>query len=67
MALWSRIAVRSRPMAATVVMKAATARNTARQAINMDGLVEANTVSGSNGAITFGGGAGGAVKVSGTV
>ena len=51
----------------TVVMKAATARNTARQAINMDGLVEANTVSGSDGAITFGGGAGGTVKVSGTV
>nr|WP_321456930.1 GLUG motif-containing protein [uncultured Cohaesibacter sp.] len=51
----------------TVVMKAATARNTARQAINMDGFVEANTVSGRDGAITFGGGAGGTVKVSGTV
>nr|WP_321457403.1 MBG domain-containing protein [uncultured Cohaesibacter sp.] len=51
----------------TVVMKAATARNAARQAINMSGLVEAKTISGHNGAITFGGGAGGKVKVTGKV
>ena len=49
----------------TVVMTAATARETARQAINLSGVVEAKTVSGSDGAIVIGGGEGGEVKVSG--
>ncbi|MFY0648709.1 MBG domain-containing protein [Sulfitobacter geojensis] len=51
----------------TVQISAATARNAARQAINMSGVVEARTVSGRNGRITLGGGAGGSVKVSGKV
>ncbi len=51
----------------TVVMTAATAREAARRAINMSGLVEANSVSGRNGSITLGGGAGGSVRVSGKV
>ncbi len=50
-----------------VVMRAATAREASRQAINMSGVVEAKTVSGRNGAIVIGGGAGGSVKVSGKV
>lgn len=49
----------------TVVMKAATAREAARQAINLSGVVEAKTVSGTDGAIVIGGGEGGEVKVSG--
>lgn len=49
----------------TVQISAATARNAARQAINMSGVVEARTVSGRNGRITLGGGAGGSVKISG--
>ncbi|WP_205910480.1 GLUG motif-containing protein, partial [Rhizobium sp. FY34] len=51
----------------TVVMKAATARDTARHAINLNGVVEASSVSGSDGAITFGGGDGGEVTVAGKV
>ena len=51
----------------TVQMSAATARNAARQAINMSGVVEARTVSGRSGRITLGGGAGGRVKVTGKV
>ncbi|WP_281993029.1 MBG domain-containing protein [Sulfitobacter geojensis] len=51
----------------TVQISAATARNAARQAINMSGVVEARTVSGRNGRITLGGGAGGSVKISGKV
>ncbi|MGC1506386.1 MAG: MBG domain-containing protein [Sulfitobacter sp.] len=51
----------------TVQISAATARNAARQAINMSGVVEARSVSGRNGRITLGGGAGGQVKVTGTV
>ncbi|WP_321447213.1 MBG domain-containing protein [uncultured Cohaesibacter sp.] len=51
----------------SVIMKAATAREAARQAVNMTGVVEAQTVSGSNGAIVIGGGAGGKVSVSGKV
>nr|WP_272211535.1 GLUG motif-containing protein [Marinicella sp. W31]MDC2877431.1 GLUG motif-containing protein [Marinicella sp. W31] len=50
-----------------IVMKAATARNAARNAINMSGVAEARSVSGRNGKITFGGGAGGKVTVSGKV
>ncbi len=51
----------------TVQISAATARNAARQAINMSGVVEARTVSGRNGRVTLGGGLGGKVKVSGKV
>jgi len=51
----------------TVVMKAAAARNAARNSINLSGVVEANSVSGSDGAITLGGGDGGKVAISGKV
>ncbi|WP_264625629.1 beta strand repeat-containing protein [Candidatus Symbiopectobacterium sp. NZEC135] len=50
-----------------VIMTAATARNAVRNAINLSGVVEANSVGGQNGAITIGGGEGGNVTVSGTV
>ncbi|MGL9719545.1 two-partner secretion domain-containing protein [Symbiopectobacterium sp.] len=50
-----------------VIMTAATARNAVRNAINLSGVVEANSVGGQNGAITIGGGEGGNVAVSGTV
>jgi len=48
-----------------VELKAATAREVARQAINLSGVIEARTVGGRSGAIVLGGGAGGTVKVSG--
>ena len=48
-----------------VEMKAATARQFAREAINLSGVVEARSVSGRSGAIVLGGGEGGAVNVSG--
>lgn len=48
-----------------VVMQAATARNAARNAINLSGIVEAHSVSGRNGAIVLGGGDGGKITVSG--
>lgn len=48
-----------------VEMQAATAREVARQAINLTGVVEARTVGGRSGAIVLGGGAGGTVQVSG--
>ncbi|WP_181409945.1 two-partner secretion domain-containing protein [Martelella alba] len=51
----------------TIVMRAATARNAARKAINMSGVAEARSVSGRNGKITLGGGEGGSVQVSGKV
>ncbi len=51
----------------TVVMRAATARNAARHAINLSGVVEANSISGSNGSITIGGDDGGHVTLSGKV
>jgi filamentous hemagglutinin family protein len=50
-----------------VEIAAATAQAAARHAINMSGVVEANTVSGQAGSITFSGGAGGTVDVSGRV
>lgn len=50
-----------------VVMQAATARETARRAINLSGVVEAKTIDGKDGAIVIGGGEGGAVQVSGKV
>lgn len=49
----------------TVVMKAATARNAARHAVNLSGSVEADSISGSDGEIVIGGGEGGHVTVSG--
>lgn len=49
----------------SVVISAATAREAARNAINISGLVQARSISGHNGSIVIGGGAGGAVKVSG--
>ncbi|WHQ68594.1 filamentous hemagglutinin N-terminal domain-containing protein [Methylorubrum extorquens] len=48
-----------------VVMQAATAREMARNAINLSGLVEARSVGGRNGAIVLGGGEGGRVTVTG--
>ncbi|MCJ2081730.1 beta strand repeat-containing protein [Methylobacterium sp. J-090] len=48
-----------------VEMQAATARDLARNAINLSGLVEARSVSGRSGAIVLGGGEGGTVTVSG--
>ncbi|MFN7306563.1 MAG: hypothetical protein ACK5TQ_08270, partial [Acetobacteraceae bacterium] len=50
-----------------VEIAAATAQAAARHAINMSGVVEANTVSGTAGSITFSGGPGGEVNVSGRV
>lgn len=51
----------------TVQISAATARNAARHAVNLSGVVEARSVSGRNGRVTLGGGAGGKVTVSGKV
>ena len=51
----------------SVVMTAATARNAARNAINLSGVVEADSVSGQNGSIVIGGGEGGNVVLSGTL
>lgn len=48
-----------------VEITAATARNAARHAINMSGVIEAKSVGGRSGAIVLGGGPGGAVTVSG--
>src|SRR5690606_11232988 len=48
-----------------VEIRAATARNAARNAINLSGVVEARSVSGRSGAIVLGGGEGGTVHVSG--
>jgi hypothetical protein len=49
----------------TVVMSAATAREAARNAINISGIVQARRISGHSGAIVIDGRAGGAVKISG--
>lgn len=56
---------RIRARGGRVEMQAATAREVARQAINLSGVVEARTVGGRSGAIILGGGAGGTVNVSG--
>ena len=48
-----------------VEIKAATARQMARQVINLSGVVEARSVSGRSGKIVLGGGDGGRVRVSG--
>lgn len=50
-----------------IEMKAATARNAARHAINLSGVAEARSVSMRNGAIVLGGGNGGSVRISGQV
>jgi filamentous hemagglutinin family protein len=50
-----------------VEIAAATAQSAARHAINMSGVVEAQSVSGRAGAISFSGGPGGTVNVSGRV
>jgi filamentous hemagglutinin family protein len=48
-----------------VELKAATVREAIREAVNMSGVVAARSVSGRNGAIVLGGGAGGKVRVTG--
>ena len=50
-----------------VVLTAATARSAVRDAINMPGSISAGTVSGRNGSIMLGGGAGGIVRVTGAL
>ncbi len=50
-----------------IEMRAATARNAARNAINLSGVAEATSVSVRGGAIVLGGGNGGRVKVTGRV
>ncbi|AUH66540.1 two-partner secretion domain-containing protein [Paracoccus zhejiangensis] len=50
-----------------IEMKAATARDAARNAINLSGVAEARSVSMQNGAIVLGGGSGGVVRVTGRV
>jgi len=50
-----------------VVLKAATVREALRNAVNMPGEIRARSVSGQNGAIVLDGGAGGAVRVDGTL
>ncbi|HVV94236.1 MAG TPA: MBG domain-containing protein [Hyphomicrobiales bacterium] len=48
-----------------IEIQAATARDAARNAINLSGLAEARSVTGRPGAIVLGGGAGGKVRISG--
>ena len=50
-----------------VIIAAATAREAARNAINMSGVIEANTIAGQTGSIELGGGPGGKVDVGGQV
>jgi len=49
----------------SVIISAATAREAARSAINISGLVQARSISGHNGSIMIGGAAGGRVKITG--
>ncbi|CAN5310336.1 two-partner secretion system adhesin CdrA [soil metagenome] len=49
----------------SVIINAATAREAARNAINISGVVQARSISGHNGSIVIGGGEGGKVAVSG--
>ena len=49
-----------------VHLKAASARDAARQVINMSGVIEARSVGGVSGAVVLGG-SGGAVEISGTI
>ena len=50
-----------------VEISAATARNAARYAVNLSGVVEARSISGRSGAIVLGGGDGGRLRVTGIV
>src|SRR5258708_621215 len=49
----------------SVIISAATARESARNAINISGVVQARSISGHNGSIMIGGGAGGRGQVTG--
>jgi filamentous hemagglutinin family protein len=49
----------------SVILTAATAREAARNAINMSGTIQARSIGGHNGAITIGGGDGGRVRITG--
>lgn len=49
----------------SVHIHAATAREAARRAVNLSGVVEAHSISGRSGAIVIGGGGGGGVRISG--
>jgi filamentous hemagglutinin family protein len=49
----------------SVIISAATAREAARSAINISGLVQARSISGHNGSIMIGDGAGGRVRITG--
>ncbi|WP_426149050.1 filamentous hemagglutinin N-terminal domain-containing protein [Polaromonas sp. DSR2-3-2] len=51
----------------TIMLKAATVRQALREAVNMPGDISARSVSGKNGAIVLDGGAGGAVRVTGSL
>ena len=51
----------------TVMLKAATVRQALREAVNMPGEINARSVSGKNGSIVLDGGAGGAVRVTGSL
>ena len=51
----------------TVMLKAATVRQALREAVNMPGEISARSVSGKNGAIVLDGGAGGTVRVTGSL
>lgn len=50
-----------------MIISAATARDAARNAVNISGVVQARTIGGRTGSIVIGGGLGGAVKITGTV
>jgi filamentous hemagglutinin family protein len=49
----------------SVIISAATAREAARSAINISGLVQARSIGGRSGSIVIGGGAGGKVRITG--
>jgi filamentous hemagglutinin family protein len=49
----------------SVIISAATARDAARNAVNISGIVQARTIGGRAGSIIIGGGLGGAVKIAG--
>jgi filamentous hemagglutinin family protein len=51
----------------SVIISAATAREAARNAVNISGVVQARTIGGRSGSIVIGGGVGGAVKITGQV
>jgi filamentous hemagglutinin family protein len=51
----------------SVIISAATAREAARNAVNISGTVQARSISGHNGSITIGGGEGGNVRITGNL